>query len=100
MLPMLAEIDEPRVRRVVDDPRVKARPTFHYRLPDCHIEQHDWSLRQPWETWITVEKLADRPHDLERLTAAFLDAERPLIGVSRGDWVEYMDRWLQDRELA
>ena len=100
MLPMLAEIDEQRIRRVVDDPRVKSRPTFHYRLPDCHIEQHDWSLRKPWETWLTVEKLADRPDDLDALTNEFLDAERPLIGVNRGDWVEYMDQWLQDRELV
>ena len=100
MLPMLTEIDEQRVRRMVDDPRVKSRPTFHYRLPDCHIEQHDWSLRQPWQTWLTIEKLADRPTDLDQLAHAFLDAERPLIGVNRGDWVEYMDRWLQDRELG
>ncbi len=100
MLPMLAEIDEPRVRRAVDDPRIKSRPTFHYRLPDCHIEQDDWSLRQPWETWLTVERLADRPTDLDALASAYLDADRPLIGVSRGEWVEYMDRWLQDRELA
>ena len=100
MLPLLAEIDEPRVRRVVDDPRIKPRPTFHYRLPDCHIEHHEWSLRQPWETWLAVERLADRPDDLDALTRAFLDAERPLIGVSRGDWVEHIDRWLQDRELA
>ena len=100
MLPMMSEIDEQRIRRVVDDPRIKSRPTFHYRLPDCHIEQHDWSLRQPWETWLTVEKLADRPHDLDALATEFLGAERPLIGVSRGDWVEHMDQWLQDRGLA
>jgi len=100
MLPMFAEIDEQRVRREVDDPRVKSRPTFHYRLPDCHIERDDWSLQQPWNTWLAVEKLADRPDDLDALARAFLDADRPLIGVSRGDWVEYLDRWLQDRELA
>lgn len=100
MLPMLSEIDAGRIRRAVDDPRVKSRPTFHYRLPDCHIEQHDWSLRQPWNTWLTVEKLADRPQDLDQLAGAFIDADRPLIGISRGDWVEHMDRWLRDRELA
>ena len=34
MLPLFAFIDEKRVRSVVDDPRVNARPTFHYRLPN------------------------------------------------------------------
>lgn len=100
LLPMLAEIDEERVRRVVDDPRIKSRPAFHYRLPDCHIERQDWSLCGPWKTWLAVEKLAARPDDLDELARNFLDAERPLIGVSRSEWVKTMDRWLQDRELA
>jgi hypothetical protein len=100
LLPMLAEIDEVRVRRVIDDPRIKARPAFHYRLPDCNIEREGWSLRHPWKSWLTVEKLAARAGDLDELARAFLDAERPLIGVNRGDWVKTMDRWLQDRGLA
>lgn len=100
MLPMLAEIDEERVRSVIDDPRIKARPTFHYRLPDCNIEREGWSLRQPWNSWLTVEKLAARADDLDELAGEFLDAERPLIGVSRGGWVKKMDRWLKDRGLA
>ena len=100
MLPMLAEIDEARVKGVIDDPRIKARPAFHYRLPDCNIEREGWSLQQPWNSWLTVEKLAARADDLDRLAKDFLDAERPLIGVSRADWVTKMDRWLQDRGLA
>ena len=100
LLPMLAEIDEKRVRRAVDDPRIKARPAFHYRLPDCNIEQRDWSLRLPWNTWLTVEKLADRIEDLDQLSAAFLDAERPFLGVNRSEWVAFIDQWLKDRGLA
>jgi hypothetical protein len=100
LLPMLAEIDEARVRSVIDDPRIKARPAFHYRLPDCHIEREGWSLRQPWASWLTVERLAARGDDLDALARSFVDAERPLIGVNRGDWVKTMDRWLRDRGLA
>ena len=48
MLPMLAEIDEQQVRSVVDDPKIKARPTFHYRLPNCLIEMPNWSLASSW----------------------------------------------------
>lgn len=100
LLPLLAEIDEKRVRSAVDDPRIKARPAFHYRMPNCHIERADWSLAGPWNTWCVVERLAGREHDLDALAAAFLAAERPILGVGRSDWVGFMDQWLNDHELV
>jgi len=100
LLPMLAAVDETRVRQAIDDPRIKARPAFHYRLPNCQIERPDWSLAGPWNTWCVVENVADRPDDLNELSDAFLAAERPLLGVSRNDWVAFVDRWLEDHALA
>jgi hypothetical protein len=100
MLPLLAHIDEGRVRRAVDDEKVRARPAAHYRLPDCLIDRADWSLSEAWNLWCVVERLAGREGDLRELAAAFLEAERPILGVSRGDWVEHVDRWLTDRALA
>jgi hypothetical protein len=100
MLPLLAHIDEGRVRRAVSDMKVKARPAVHYRLPNCLIDHPDWSLASTWNVWCVVERLASREEDLRMLSRAFLAAERPILGVSRGDWVEYMDRWLRDRALA
>ena len=100
LLPLLAHIDEARVRKVVDDPRIKSRPAFHYRLPDCRIEQNGWSLETPWQTWLVVEKLAVRPDDLKTLGDDFLRADRPLLAVSRSQWVEYMDQWLIDQQLV
>ena len=100
LLPMLAEINSDRVREVVDDTKVKARPTFHYRLPNCHIERPDWSLAGAWNTWCVVERLAAREDDLETLAGEFLDADRPILGVGRGHWVGFIDRWLKDRALV
>lgn len=100
MLPMLAHIDADRVRRAVDDPKIKARPAFHYRLPDCHIEKSGWSLQQAWDNWLLVEHLAHRPAALDELAAAFLDSGRPIIGISRSAWVEQMDLWLNDQKLV
>lgn len=100
LLPLLAEVDEKRVQQAVDDPRVKARPAFHYRLPDCHIEKSDWSLGQTWRTWLAVENLAGQAGALDQLAAAFCDAQRPLIGVNRKDWVQQVDRWLRDHASA
>ncbi|MCW8908879.1 MAG: amidoligase family protein [Sedimenticola sp.] len=100
MLPMLAHIDRERVRRALDDPRIKARPAFHYRLPDCHIEQAGWSLRDAWNNWLLIERLAHLPEALDELAGAFLDSGRPIIGISRSAWVEQMDRWLKERKLV
>lgn len=100
LLPLLAEIDEARVRRVIDDPRIKARPAFHYRLPDCHIERDDWTLEQAWRSWWVVEQLAQRPDDLAALGEAYLSRDRPLVGVNRNGWAEYMTQWLDDHGLA
>jgi hypothetical protein len=100
MLPMLAEIDERRVQLAVEDPRVKARPAFHYRLPDCHIEKSDWALGESWQTWLAVENLALRPDALDELAEAFCAAQRPLIGVGRKDWVQQVSEWLENQALG
>lgn len=71
LLPLFAHIDEDRVRRAVDDPRIKSRPTFHYRLPNCDIDNPDWNLSQPWERWYQVEKLAEDIPRLRRCCAAY-----------------------------
>ncbi len=100
MLPMLKEIDPQRIEREIDDPKVKARPAFHYRLPNCHIERDDWSLAASWNTWLVVERLAQRDDDVASLARQFADAERPLLGVNRSDWVEHIDKWLIDQGLV
>ncbi len=95
LLPLFAHLDAARVRRVTDDPLIKPRPAFHYRLPDCNIHEADWGLHAAWNDWIEVERLAA---DLERLAAcckAYLTfLERPL-GRWLGDWSEEVERhWL------
>ncbi len=71
MLPLFCSIDEERVRKVIDDTRVKARPTFHYRLPNCDIDNPNWNLQQPWYRWLQVEALANDTERLEACCHAF-----------------------------
>lgn len=66
MLPLFMFLDEERVRATADDILIKARPTFHYRLPDCKIDQPDWGLHAAWNDWVEVERLAA---DEDRLQA-------------------------------
>jgi len=65
MLPLFLFLDEQRVRAKVDDVRIKPRPTFHYRLPGCEVDQSDWGLHVAWNDWLEVERLAA---DAARLT--------------------------------
>jgi len=100
MLPLFA-VDAPKaVKARVDDPRIQARPAFHYRLPDCHIERSTWSLALPWARWCVVEALADDEAALADLAQRFSAAKRPLVGVDRSAWIEEMDTWLSDRASA
>lgn len=71
MLPLFAEVDRERVLAVVDDPLIKARPTLHYRLPNCEIDRADWTLEQLWDDWLEVERLAADPDRLKRMGAAY-----------------------------
>jgi hypothetical protein len=100
LLPLLAEVDEARIRDAVPDPRIHARPAYHYRLPDCRIEDPDWSLAQPWSRWVVVEELAGRPDLVEKLAHRFLEPGRGLFGVRRKTWVDTIGGWLCDRGWA
>jgi len=99
MLPLFAEVDETRVRARVDDKRVKARPTLHYRIPNSEVGRPDWNLREPWADWLVVERLAADPPrlgELCRVYSAFLD--RPL-GRLTGNWMENCEQWLDANRL-
>lgn len=94
-LPLFMHLDEDRVKAVVQDELVKARPTFHYRLPSSEIHQAEWGLHRAWNAWVQVEKLAaDEP----RLAAccqaysAYLDKPLHNLFTSWADTVE--QQWL------
>lgn len=51
MTPLFRYLDEARVIARLDDDRIKARPTFHYRLPNSTPEAPDWYLSESWKAW-------------------------------------------------
>lgn len=67
LLPLLAHLDEERVRSVLPHEKIGARPVFHYRLPQAHLSDPNWSITPAWERWLIVERLASNP---ERLCAS------------------------------
>ncbi|HKJ66257.1 MAG TPA: amidoligase family protein, partial [Desulfopila sp.] len=56
-------------KRTYDDSMTRARPTFHYRLPNCEIEKTDWYLSISWNIWCVVEYIAAHDDIIATLTA-------------------------------
>ncbi len=97
MLPLFAQLDPDRVTAAVDDDRVKARPTLHYRLPNCEIDRTGWGIHLAWNDWLEVERLAAEPAALDELCgryAALLDRS---IEYLFADWAAEVDEWLAAR---
>lgn len=91
LLPLFAHIDSDRVMAApVEKELIKPRPAFHYRLPNCLVDEPDWSLAIPWNDWIEVERLAADGKALERERARRL-ADSNLV--SR--WASAALRWLR-----
>ncbi len=96
MLPLFAFLDEARVRKVVGDTLVKARPTFHYRLPDCEIDRPGWNLSSAWNDWVEVERLAEDETRLEGCCQAYSEFLEDPVHRLFGDWVKHLEAgWLR-----
>jgi uncharacterized membrane protein YdjX (TVP38/TMEM64 family) len=72
LMPLLAYLDRERVQRASADPRVGARPTFHFRLPNSEIGNPAWRITDQWALWLEVEKLASDPARLAALSGEAL----------------------------
>jgi hypothetical protein len=96
MLPLFAHLDADRVRRAVEDPRIRPRPALHYRLPNCEIDRADWGIEIAWNDWLQVEHLAADPGRLDALCRAYCDfLDRP-FGRLLEDWAPQVHPWLTD----
>jgi hypothetical protein len=71
LLPLFAHLDKPRVLRVVDDDRVSARPTFHFRMPDSRVDDPSFRITELWRAWLEVERLACNPERIAELSRAY-----------------------------
>ena len=95
MLPLFAYLDEPRVARRIGDALVKARPTFHYRLPDSRLGQHPAPVTREWRRWLAVEHLAGDEKNLRALATRYLREAPP-----PESWAETCAAFLEKGEAA
>lgn len=96
MLPLFAHLDEDRVRSRLDDPRIKARPTLHYRLPNCDIDNLDWNLDQPWQNWLQVERLANDPVWLKQFCDQYRRYLKSFTTPFDTEWLKESSKLLQE----
>lgn len=95
LLPLFAWLDADLVAEYVQDERVKPRPTFHYRLPNCEIDRPEWGLKQAWLDWLEVEKLACDPARLAACCQAYQSHLTDLFHLP-GSWARAVEsEWLR-----
>lgn len=94
MYPLFAAIREEKVNSYQDIGNVKARETFHYRLPNSLLSNADWSLAEEWNVWVLIEELANDPARLTDMSRDYLELrEKTYIGFDN-KWIKKTDEWL------
>lgn len=97
LLPLFAHLDKPLLDEYVVDPRIKSRPTLHYRLPDCDIDNPEWHFSTVWNDWVVVEQLANHAEDLAELRALFRDSRKISLRNLTRSWQETSAAWLKSK---
>ncbi|TCP42221.1 amidoligase family protein [Rhodovulum marinum] len=96
LLPLFRHLDAARVTAALGEGGlVSARPTFHYRLPDCRIDEAGWRIAYEWNRWAMVERLAADADALDSLAADWL-AYRGALTTTRGDWFAHLETRLEE----
>lgn len=94
MLPVFEFIDNKRVKKVIDDGLTSARPAFHYRLPNCKIDEKEWSLAVEWNRWVLVELLVNDTQTLNSMCSEYhLLQKKELFGFKK-KWIKKIHKWV------
>lgn len=96
MLPVFMFMEKEFTSDLMKEELTSARPTFHYRLPNCSLGDEAWSLAAEWNRWVLVEKLAEDEQALDQYSRAFLNMDAKSVFSMKKKWIKLMDRWVQN----
>ncbi|MCL7945043.1 amidoligase family protein [Marinobacter sp. ATCH36] len=100
LLPLFAHLNSDLLARYVKDERIKSRPTLHYRLPDCDIDNPHWHFSTVWNDWVVLEQLAANAADLAALVTEFRNSRKLSFHNLTHSWVDTSDQWLRSRNYV
>jgi len=97
MLPMFAFLDEELVVGVVGGQKLRKRPTLHYRLPNCDIDNPNWGIWRSWNDWMQVESLANDAPRLRAVCEACRGTrEAGYFSLEYHSWKDNVRQWMTD----
>ncbi|MEP6223256.1 amidoligase family protein, partial [Marinobacter sp.] len=95
LLPLFAHLNSGLLAEYVEDERIKSRPTLHYRLPDCDIDNPDWHFSTVWNDWVVLEQLVANADDLSKLVTEFRNSRKLSLHNLTHSWIDTSDQWLR-----
>ena len=95
LLPLFAHLNSDLLAEYVEDERIKSRPTLHYRLPDCDIDNPGWHFSTVWNDWIVLEQLVANVDDLSILVAEFRNSRKLSLHNLTHSWIDTSEQWLR-----
>lgn len=96
MLPVFMHLDPNITQTLLKDTLTSARPAYHYRLPNCSIEDPSWSLADEWNRWVLVEQLASDNKMLHQYSKTYLKLKKETLVGFETKWIELMSRWVRN----
>jgi len=96
LLPLFMHINKSLTFSLIEDTLTKSRPTYHYRLPNCSLENPEWSIAAEWNRWVYVEIMAADERMLNRYSRARLRLKRETLVRFEHRWLELMNRWTNE----
>ena len=94
LLPLFMYLNREHTVPFLKDTLTMPRPAYHYRLPDCSIEDPRWSLASEWNRWVLVETLAEDENALKKYAATYLDMKKEILLGFESKWVNTIQDWI------
>ncbi|WP_276497137.1 amidoligase family protein [Pontibacter litorisediminis] len=94
LYPLFAFLQEDLLKQFHGLGKVKARNTFHYRLPNSSIGQPGWTLAQEWNNWVMVEELASDRDKIYHMSQEYLSLKEHTLMGFEGKWAKRTELWL------
>ncbi|AKD04011.1 amidoligase family protein [Pontibacter korlensis] len=94
LYPLFAALRNDLLESYSDIGKVKARKTFHYRLPNSSVAQPDWTLAQEWNNWVFIEELAYNREKVHQLCQEYIALKEDTLVGFESRWIKRTEQWL------